>query len=118
MTETEKKVAFESALAELSAELEKALAIDTSDEISEKVAAYRAELEKTAEADKQAKIDDITINLSVIKRLIAKTDIKLAEEAAKQSEEAIAAAEAVESEAVEAEAVETAVVDIPADCLA
>ena len=97
MTETEKKVAFESALAELSAELEKALAIDTSDEISEKVAAYRAELEETAEADKQAKIDDITVNLSVIKRLIEKTDIKIAEEAAKQSEEAIAEAESVQA---------------------
>jgi hypothetical protein len=93
MTETEKKVAFESALAELSAELEKALAIDTSDEISEKVAAYRAELENTAEAEKQAKIDDITTNLSVIKQLIAKTDIKIAEEAAKQSEEEVSAAE-------------------------
>ena len=103
MTETEKKVAFESALAELSAELEKALAIDTSDEISEKVAAYRAELEKTAESEKQAKIDDITVNISVIKRLIEKTDIKIAEEAAKQAEEAIAAAEsdqAVEQEEV------------------
>ncbi|MCK9456901.1 MAG: hypothetical protein M0R31_06370 [Candidatus Riflebacteria bacterium] len=97
MTETEKKVAFESALAELSAELEKALAIDPSDEISEKVAAYRAELEETAEADKQAKIDDITVNLSVIKRLIEKTDIKIAEEAAKQSEEAIAEAESVQA---------------------
>ena len=103
MTETEKKVAFESALAELSAELEKALAIDPSDEISEKVAAYRAELEETAESDKQAKIDDITVNISVIKRLIEKTDIKIAEEAAKESEEAIAAAEsgqAVEQEEV------------------
>ena len=97
MTETEKKVAFESALAELSAELEKALAIDSSDEISEKVAAYRAELEETAESDKQAKIDDITVNLSVINRLIAKTDIKIAEEAAKQAEEAIAAAESVQA---------------------
>lgn len=97
MTETEKKVAFESALAELSAELEKALAIDPSDEISEKVAAYRAELEETAEADKQAKIDDITVNISVIKRLIEKTDIKIAEEAAKQSEEAIAEAESVQA---------------------
>lgn len=97
MTENEKKVAFESALAELSAELEKALAIDTSDEISEKVAAYRAELENTDESDKQAKIDDITVNLSVIKRLIEKTDIKIAEEAAKQSEEAIAAAESVQA---------------------
>ena len=93
MTETEKKVAFESALAELSAELEKALAIDPSDEIAEKVAAYRAELEKTAESEKQAKIDDITVSISVIKRLIEKTDIKIAEEAAKQAEEAIAAAE-------------------------
>jgi hypothetical protein len=100
MTETEKKVAFESALAELSAELEKALAIDTSDEISEKVAAYRAELEETAKSEKQAKIDDITVNLSVVKRLIEKTDIKIAEEAAKQAEEAIAAAEAVEQEEV------------------
>ena len=97
MTETEKKVAFESALAELSAELEKALAIDPSAEIAEKVAAYQAELEKTAESDKQAKIDDITVNLSVIKRLIAKTDIKIAEEAAKQSEEEVAAAEAEEA---------------------
>lgn len=103
MTENEKKVAFESALAELSAELEKALAIDTSDEISEKVAAYRAELEKTAESEKQAKIDDITVSISVIKRLIEKTDIKIAEEAAKQAEEAIAADEsgqAVEQEEV------------------
>jgi hypothetical protein len=97
MTETEKKVAFESALEELSAELEKALAIDPSDEIAEKVAAYRAELEETAESDKKAKIDDITVNLSVINRLIAKTDIKIAEEAAKQSEEAIAAAESVQA---------------------
>ena len=101
MTEPEKKVAFESAQAELSAELEKALAIDPSDEIAEKVAAYRAELEKTAESDKQAKIDDITVNLSVIKQLIAKTDIKIAEEAAeeaaKQDEEAIAAAESVQA---------------------
>ena len=97
MTETEKKVAFESALAELSAELEKALAIDPSAEIAEKVAAYRAELENTAESDKQAKIDDITVNLSVIKRLIEKTDIKIAEEAAKQAEEAIAAAESVQA---------------------
>ena len=97
MTETEKKVAFESALAELSAELEKALAIDPSDEIAEKAAAYQAELEKTAKSDKQAKIDDIAVNLSVIKRLIAKTDIKIAEEAAKQSEEAIAAAESVQA---------------------
>ncbi|NCA93077.1 hypothetical protein EOM82_07575 [bacterium] len=97
MTETEKKVAFESALAELSAELEKAIAIDASAEIAEKVAAYRAELEETAESDKQAKIDDITVNLSVIKRLIEKTDIKIAEEAAKQSEEAIAAAESVQA---------------------
>ena len=105
MTETEKKVAFESAQAELSAELEKALAIDPSDEISEKVAAYRAELEKTAESDKQAKIDDITVNLSVIKRLIEKTDIKIAEEAAKQSEEAIAEAEAESGQAVEQEEV-------------
>lgn len=103
MTETEKKVAFESALAELSAELEKALAIDPSDGIAEKVAAYRAELEKAAESEKQAKIDDITVSISVIKRLIEKTDIKIAEEAAKQSEEAIAAAEsgqAVEQEEV------------------
>jgi len=103
MTETEKKLAFESALAELSAELEKALAIDPSDEIAEKVAAYRAELEKTAESEKQAKIDDITVSISVIKRLIEKTDIKIAEEAAKQAEEAIAAAEsgqAVEQEEV------------------
>lgn len=104
MTETEKKVAFESALAELSAELEKALAIDPSDEIAEKVAAYRAELEKAAESEKQAKIDDITVSISVIKRLIEKTDIKIAEEAAKQAEEeAIAAAEsgqAVEQEEV------------------
>ena len=97
MTETEKKVAFESALAELSAELEKALAIDPSDGIAEKVAAYRAELEKTAESEKQAKIDDITVNISVIKRLIEKTDIKIAEEAAKQAEEAIAAAESVQA---------------------
>lgn len=97
MTENEKKVAFESALAELSAELEKALAIDPSAEIAEKVAAYRAELENTAESDKQAKIDDITVNLSVIKQLIAKTDIKIAEEAAKQAEEAIAAAESVQA---------------------
>ena len=97
MTETEKKVAFESALAELSAELEKALAIDTSDEIAEKVAAYRAELEETAESEKQAKIDDITVNLSVVKRLIEKTDIKIAEEAAKQAEEEIAAAESVQA---------------------
>ena len=94
MTETEKKLAFESALAELSAELEKALAIDPSDGIAEKVAAYRAELEKAAESEKQAKIDDITVSISVIKRLIEKTDIKIAEEAAKQAEEeAIAAAE-------------------------
>lgn len=103
MTETEKKVAFESALAELSAELEKALAIDPSDGIAEKVAAYRAELEKAAESEKQAKIDDITVSISVIKRLIEKTDIKIAEEAAKQAEEAIAAAEsgqAVEQEEV------------------
>jgi hypothetical protein len=98
MTENEKKVAFESALAELSAELEKALAIDTSDEIAEKVAAYRAELEKTAESEKQAKIDDITVNISVIKRLIEKTDIKIAEEAAKQAEEAIAATESVQAD--------------------
>lgn len=97
MTETEKKLAFESALAELSAELEKALAIDPSDEIAEKVAAYRAELEKAAESEKQAKIDDITVNLSVVKRLIEKTDIKIAEEAAKQAEEAIAAAESVQA---------------------
>jgi len=97
MTETEKKVAFESALAELSAELEKALAIDPSEEIAEKVAAYRAELEKAAESEKQAKIDDITVNISVVKRLIAKTDIKIAEEAAKQAEEAIAEAEAEQS---------------------
>lgn len=97
MTENEKKVAFESALAELSAELEKAHAIDLSDEISEKVAAYRAELENTAESEKQAKIDDITVNLSVVKRLIAKTDIKIAEEAEKQSEEEIAAAESVQA---------------------
>lgn len=110
MTETEKKVAFESALAELSAELEKALAIDPSDEIAEKVAAYRAELEKAAESEKQAKIDDITVSISVIKRLIEKTDIKIAEEAAKQAEEAIAAAEsgqAVEQEEV-VEATESA----------
>lgn len=103
MTETEKKLAFESALAELSAELEKALAIDPSDGIAEKVAAYRAELEKAAESEKQAKIDDITVSISVIKRLIEKTDIKIAEEAAKQAEEAIAAAEsgqAVEQEEV------------------
>lgn len=103
MTETEKKVAFESALAELSAELEKALAIDPSDGIAEKVAAYRAELERAAESEKQAKIDDITVSISVIKRLIEKTDIKIAEEAAKQAEEAIAAAEsgqAVEQEEV------------------
>ena len=103
MTETEKKLAFESALAELSAELEKALAIDPSDRIAEKVAAYRAELEKAAESEKQAKIDDITVSISVIKRLIEKTDIKIAEEAAKQAEEAIAAAEsgqAVEQEEV------------------
>lgn len=98
MTENEKKVAFESALAELSAELEKALAIDPSDEIAEKVAAYRAELEKTAESEKQAKIDDITVSISVIKRLIEKTDIKIAEEAAKQAEEAIAAAESVQAD--------------------
>ena len=98
MTENEKKVAFESALAELSAELEKALAIDTSDEIAEKVAAYRAELEKTAESEKQAKIDDITVSISVIKRLIEKTDIKIAEEAAKQAEEAIAATESVQAD--------------------
>lgn len=98
MTETEKKVAFESALAELSAELEKALAIDPSDEIAEKVAAYRAELEKTAESEKQAKIDDITVSISVIKRLIEKTDIKIAEEAAKQAEEAIAATESVQAD--------------------
>lgn len=98
MTENEKKVAFESALAELSAELEKALAIDPSDEIAEKVAAYRAELEKTAESEKQAKIDDITVNISVIKRLIEKTDIKIAEEAAKQSEETIAATESVQAD--------------------
>lgn len=98
MTENEKKVAFESALAELSAELEKALAIDPSDEIAEKVAAYRAELEKTAESEKQAKIDDITVNISVIKRLIEKTDIKIAEEAAKQAEEAIAATESVQAD--------------------
>lgn len=97
MTETEKKLAFESALAELSAELEKALAIDPSDGIAEKVAAYRAELEKAAESEKQAKIDDITVNLSVIKQLITKTDIKIAEEAAKQSEEAIAEAESVQA---------------------
>ena len=103
MKETEKKLAFESALAELSAELEKALAIDPSDGIAEKVAAYRAELEKAAESEKQAKIDDITVSISVIKRLIEKTDIKIAEEAAKQAEEAIAAAEsgqAVEQEEV------------------
>ena len=103
MTETEKKLAFESALAELSAELEKALAIDPSDGIAEKVAAYRAELERAAESEKQAKIDDITVSISVIKRLIEKTDIKIAEEAAKQAEEAIAAAEsgqAVEQEEV------------------
>lgn len=98
MTETEKKLAFESALAELSAELEKALAIDPSDGIAEKVAAYRAELEKAAESEKQAKIDDITVNLSVIKQLITKTDIKIAEEAAKQAEEAIAAAESVQAD--------------------
>ena len=98
MTETEKKVAFESALAELSAELEKALAIDPSDGIAEKVAAYRAELEKAAESEKQAKIDDITVSISVIKRLIEKTDIKIAEEAAKQAEEAIAAAESVQAD--------------------
>lgn len=98
MTENEKKVAFESALAELSAELEKALAIDPSDEIAEKVAAYRAELEKTAESEKQAKIDDITVSISVIKRLIEKTDIKIAEEAAKQAEEAIAATESVQAD--------------------
>jgi len=87
----------------LSAELEKALAIDPSEEIAEKVAAYRAELEKAAESEKQAKIDDITVSISVIKRLIEKTDIKIAEEAAKQAEEAIAAAEsgqAVEQEEV------------------
>lgn len=110
MTETEKKLAFESALAELSAELEKALAIDPSDGIAEKVAAYRAELEKAAESEKQAKIDDITVSISVIKRLIEKTDIKIAEEAAKQAEEAIAAAEsgqAVEQEEV-VEATESA----------
>jgi len=106
MTETEKKVAFESALAELSAELEKALAIDPSDGIAEKVAAYRAELEKAAESEKQAKIDDITVSISVIKRLIAKTDIKIAEEAAKQAEEAIAAAES--GQAVEPEEVSDA----------
>jgi hypothetical protein len=98
MTETEKKLAFESALAELSAELEKALAIDPSDGIAEKVAAYRAELEKAAESEKQAKIDDITVNLSVIKQLITKTDIKIAEEAAKQAEEAIAVAESVQAD--------------------
>ena len=110
MTETEKKLAFESALAELSAELEKALAIDPSDGIAEKVAAYRAELERAAESEKQAKIDDITVSISVIKRLIEKTDIKIAEEAAKQAEEAIAAAEsgqAVEQEEV-VEATESA----------
>ena len=87
----------------MSAELEKALAIDPSDGIAEKVAAYRAELEKAAESEKQAKIDDITVSISVIKRLIEKTDIKIAEEAAKQAEEAIAAAEsgqAVEQEEV------------------
>ena len=102
MTETEKKLAFESALAELSAELEKALAIDPSDGIAEKVAAYRAELEKAAESEKQAKIDDITVSISVIKRLIEKTDIKIAEEAAKQAEEAAAAesGQAVEQEEV------------------
>ena len=49
---------------------------------AEKVAAYRAELEKAAESEKQAKIDDITVSISVIKRLIEKTDIKIAEEAA------------------------------------
>ena len=98
MTETEKKLAFESALAELSAELEKALAIDPSDGIAEKVAAYRAELEKAAESEKQAKIDDITVSISVIKRLIEKTDIKIAEEAAKQAEEAIAATESVQAD--------------------
>lgn len=80
---------FENAKAELLAELEVAKAIDTTDLIERKVAEYKAELEATAEADKQAIVNEKMRDLEAIERIIAKEIAKA---------EALALAEAEEEQ--------------------
>lgn len=92
-----KLTAFEDAKRELLEELAIANAIDSTAEVAIKVADYKAELEKSAADEKQAKIDDLQLSIKVVDRLIAQ------EEAAVAAAEEAAAEEAVADEAIAAE---------------
>lgn len=90
---------FENAKAELLAELELAKAIDTTAEIERKVAEYRAEVEATAEADKNAIVNEKVRDLEALDRIIAK-EVAKAEALALAEEEQGAVVEPIPEELV------------------